>query len=342
MASITLDQLQRRLLETERRREIYEQRLAEGKLTRGDSWRLDYLKYPYLLGAPDFRLKERFRDVFLNVMELGEDGRIRLVSLTENDAFMQMFSHILEEYQNRTGGEPPGEDIEAARSQILGYHKNGKPIGVKLFQGYEPPNTPILVKYGKREFLEPMISSGRMRIANAGMYSKPDLIGSMHDNETSREFFIPTFKERLNGQDHLAYNGDKIEFHDDDIRMPVVFGDYYVFSLCEDIHIRMPTDFDADAAIVVRDPIQFKQRLISTFLAHFPDWKPIEGNVTYYDPYRDYTKIKVPEMVKHFRYAYQKEVRIVFKPLTFQNQPLEPVFLSIGSMSDYSDLVSLN
>jgi hypothetical protein len=132
-----------------------------------------------------------------------------------------------------------------------------------------------------------------------------------------------------------------LELNDDDIVLPLVFDDYYVFSLCESIHYRMPTDFDADAAIIIRDPIRFKQRLISAFLARYPDWVPMEGRVTYYDPYRDYAKFRVPEMAKHFGYAYQKEVRIAFRSRKKVFTPLEPLFLSVGPMTEFADLVSV-
>ena len=57
--------------------------------------------------------------------------------------------------------------------------------------------------------------------------------------------------------------------------------------------------------------------------------------------YRDYSKFKVPEMAKHFGYAYQKEVRVAFRPRRKILTNLEPLFLSIGSMTDYADLVPI-
>ena len=36
--------------------------------------------------------------------------------------------------------------------------------------------------------------------------------------------------------------GHRIEFENDDIVLPLVFDDYRLFSLCEHIHYRMPTD----------------------------------------------------------------------------------------------------
>jgi hypothetical protein len=209
-----------------------------------------------------------------------------------------------------------------------------------MFKGYKVPTTPILVKYGKRQFLEPMLKTGNLRLANASLYNDARFVNAVRDDETSRTFFIPTYKERLEGKSNISFQGNLIEFGDDDIVLPFVFNDYYLFSLCEHIHYRMPTDFAADAAIVIRDPLIFKQRLISSFLARFPDWIPMEGKVIYYDPYRDYSKFKVPEMAKHFDYAYQKEVRIAFRSRKVSTN-LEPLFLSIGPMTEYADLISV-
>jgi hypothetical protein len=44
-------------------------------------------------------------------------------------------------------------------------------------------------------------------------------------------------------------------------------------------------------------------------------------------------------MAKHFGYAYQREVRIVFRPRSRPTRPLEPVFVRIGCMEDYADLL---
>lgn len=304
-------------------------------------WRHAYLSHPYLMGAPDERVAERFRNIFINVMELNPEGKISLVPMEQTDEFMQVFTHMQEELGGRDSGMSADEIIESARAPILKYFEHGTPVGVRLFEGYKPPNTPILVKYGKREFLEPMFESGTLRLANAGLYNDSNLLDAVRDDETSRTFFIPTYKERLAGERYLDFQGKRINFDDDDIVLPLVYDDYYLFSLCEQIHHRMPTDFDADAAIVIKSPEVFKQRLISSFLARFSDWVPMEGKVIYYDPYRDFTKFRIPQMAKHFGYAYQKEFRIIFTPQRPVRGGLEPVFLSIGGMAEYADFVYL-
>ncbi|MDR3446924.1 hypothetical protein [Dyella sp.] len=342
MTKVNPSQLRHRLEAMDHRRLHFEWKSNQpGRLARHEQWRHTYLARPYLVGAPDDRVAERFRNIFFNISEISPDGKLSPVPMSETDEFMQVFTHMLEEYGVRTGGEPPTDLIQSARAPLFKYFKHGTPIGVTMFANYKVPTAPILVKYGKRQFLEPMFKTGNLRLANAETYNDAGLLDAVRDDETSRTFFIPTYKERLEGKSSFNFQGHEVQFGDDDFVLPLVFGDYYLFSLCERIHYRMPTDFDADAAIVIRDPDLFKQRLISAFLARFHDWVPLEGKVIYYDPYRDYTKFKVPEMAKHFGYAYQKEVRIAFRPPRKITTNLEPQFLSIGSMADYADLICI-
>jgi hypothetical protein len=339
MTKVTVDQIRSRFEAIEARRRHYERKCEQpGRLRRHEMWRHAYLSHPYLLGAPEDRLAERFRNIFMNSMELTPKGQIAPVPISEDEEYLQVFTHMLEEYGSR-GGEPPIDVIATARAPLVKYFEHGTPIGVRLFEGYSIPTHPIVVKYGKRQFLEPMFRQGDLRLANAALYNDSQFLNAVRDDETSRTFFIPTYKERLAGETHCEIQGHRVEFDDDDIVLPLVFDDYYLFSLCEHIHYRMPTDFEGDAAIVIRDPVRFKQRLISTFLARLPDWEALEGRVTYYDPYRDYFKFKVPEMAKHFGYAYQKEVRVAFRPRHKPRTPLEPIHLSIGPMTDYADFV---
>lgn len=342
MAKVTVDQLRERLRGIEKRRRHYEWKSEQpGRLRRHEVWRHTYLAYPYLVGAPDERVAERFKAIFMNVIELSPEGKLSLVPMEVTDEYMQVFTHLLEEYEARRDGHPPNGIIAEAHMPLLKYFENGTPIGVRMFEGYQVPERPIFVKYGKREFLEPMFQRGELRLANAGLYNDAGLLDAVRDDETSHTFFIPTFRERLAGKAHLEMAGHQQSFDDDDIVLPLVFDDYFLFSLCEHIHYRMPTDFDADAAIVIRDPSLFQQRLISSFLAKFPGWAHLQGSVTYYDPYRDHTKFFIPQMAKHFGYAYQREARIVFRPPHKTSTPLEPVYLTIGSMADYADLMAV-
>jgi hypothetical protein len=185
-----------------------------------------------------------------------------------------------------------------------------------------------------------MLREGRIRICQASFYNSCSFNDAIRDDEVTRNFFIPTYRERLQGKHHLDYQGHRIEFGDDDILLPLIVPDYYFLSACDHIYYRMPTDFGADAALVIRDPTLFTQRVVSAFLAQMTGWEPMIGPVTYYDPYRDYTKFKVPELAKHFGYAYQREYRVAFRATRRVSTQLEPIQVTIGGMGDYAELLS--
>lgn len=338
MSFVSVDQIRMRLTYMERRRRGYEEQSANGGVRRHEVWRHHYLADPYLVGSADDRVAERFRHVFVNQTELTSEGKIGMLPVDVDDRFIQTFTHLLEEYGVRGG--TPINVIADARAPILRYFENGTPIAVNIFSQYTPPGGQFFVKYGRREFLEPMLRDGQIRVCPASFYNSGNLLEAVRDDEVTRNFFIPTYRERLKGKRHLDVQGHRIEFGDDDIVLPVVVPDYYLFSVCDHIYYRMPTDFSANAALIIRDPALFARRVISAFLAQAPGWEPIFGPVTYYDPYRDYTKFKVPELAKHFGYSYQREHRIVFRATRRVRTQLEPVHLNIGSMTDYAELLS--
>lgn len=340
--TVTPSQLKDRAQNMEARRHHFESMAARqnGALKRHEAWRHEYASFPYLIGAPDDRLGSRFKDVFINQTELNPDAKIGLLPIEEEHDFMPKFTHLLEEYSLRTGSHPPREVISAARAPAIKYFENGEPIATKIFRGYVTPPTPFTVKYGRREFMEPMLRTGRLRICPASYYNDASHNAAVKDDEIHRTFFIPTFRERLKGIHHVMFQGHRIEYGDDDIVLPVEAPDYFLLSLCDSIYYRMPTDFDADSALIIREPIKFAQRVISAFLARYSDWKPHYGPVTYYDPYRDFSKVRVHQMSKHFGYAYQREVRIVMEAFRTPRQALQPEFLDIGPMGDYAELLS--
>ena len=70
MPKVTLNQLRERAERVEQRRREYRERAVAGTLVRHETWRLDYLSRPYLLGAPDERVAERFRNVEARLQDM--------------------------------------------------------------------------------------------------------------------------------------------------------------------------------------------------------------------------------------------------------------------------------
>src|ERR1044072_9357473 len=111
---------------------------------------------------------------------------------------MPKFTHLIEECGSRGG--LPIDLATQAREPILEYFKNGDPVSVQLFTGYMSPPRPFVVTYSKKEFLEALLNDGLIRICHRSYYRAPTHLESIRDDETSRHFFIPTFRERMEGK----------------------------------------------------------------------------------------------------------------------------------------------
>jgi hypothetical protein len=337
----TLDQIRSRLDSFHVLNERLSREYSEkGALARSDWWRREYYAFPYLTGAKFEAIIERFCDIFFNTVDMNAEGQLTPhLDFKNEDSFMAKFTHMLEEINARGG--MPTDVIERARTPIVDYFSKGDPIGIRLFAKFERDDAPILVKYSKRQFMQEMYEFGKIRICPASFYSASSHNGAIRDLETQRPFAIPTFRERLAGESHFEFQGHKIPLDAGNFEIPVEVQDYFLYSLSNHVYYRLPSDFDADAAIIVRDKNAFIQRLVSSFLAANPHYDVHYGDATYYDPCLDFTKIRIPEMSKHFRYSYQREFRIVFNKREPLRTKLVPQFLQIGSMRDYAELITL-
>ncbi len=105
----------------------------------------------------------------------------------------------------------------------------------------------------------------------------------------------------------------------------------------------MPTDFDADAAVIIENKQEFLERLEAAAAEQLSSHEFFSGEIVYYDPYNDIpskSSVGYPEMIKHFSYSYQKEHRCVWRcPQGIDSQKLEHVFLKLGSLEDIARAV---
>jgi hypothetical protein len=71
-----------------------------------------------------------------------------------------------------------------------------------------------------------------------------------------------------------------------------------------------------------------------------PGWQFYFDNVTYRDPFRP-TKNDDVLYSKHFRFSYQSEFRLTWESPGPVLLPLNPIFLELGPLTDYCDLLTL-
>lgn len=321
--------------------EIESKRKLKGKLKKQEWWEREYYQSPYLTFASDRYIESRFIDHFHNNVRITSQGEIapRIDFADDSGLIGPIFSHLLLEIRMRGG--LPDDVVCSANKELDKYFENGVPIGVRLFKEFPETLANVIVKFGKRQHLEPMIRKGEMRLTPASYYKRGSLVKAMRDLETERWFHDPRYDCILQGKNTFPLNGRDVDIEDGFLKFVISCPDYLLWSACEDIDRRLPTDFDgADSALIIRDIQEFSSRIsrqLKKVLAGTINWSE---NVKYYDPCSFVDMKKRPETIKHFSFLYQREWRFcAFSPEGVIGD--EPFPISIGSLSDIADLVTL-
>jgi hypothetical protein len=311
-----------------------------GKLKRHDWWRCHYYKYPYLLLETDDAIGERFVDVFSNCVDITATGQITPTPMMRNEGrFTIIFTELLEETNWRQ--ILTRDLVTNATAQIHSYFDRRTPIGVRMFGDRTHVEDEWLVKYSKRQYIDEMYRFGRIRIAPASEYAKGSHIKAVRDLETARRFKLKALSDVLRGQNEVSWEGNKIPICNGVVPLEFMMDDYYLFSTCTEIDRRMPTDFEADAALIIKDRGTFIELLRQALLNRHKSWEFLEREIYYYDPYNDIPCDRNQEFWKHFAYAYQKEHRCVLRArYSMDNRVrLSPFFVELGSLAHISEVV---
>lgn len=312
----------------------------KGKLPRHQIWRREYYQHPYLILEENRLIIERFKDIYINTIDISKEGKITPTPFMDNDARLgRLFTQILEE-TNWRGALTP-DIVSQANEQIRAYFKDGLPLGCRMFGDREHIPGKWLVKYSKSEFVRDMLEFGRFRISPAHEYSKGSYIKAIKDLETARPYKLKALNEVLEGKNSINFQGRDVKIENGFLPIEFMIDDYFIFSTCKEINRRMPTDFEADAALIIKDKKRFLKMFKLALLEKFPDWQFLEGEVLYYDPYNDIPNNPNQELLKHFSYSYQKEHRCVLRrrvsPAPYIK--LEPFFIELGPLLDIAEAV---
>lgn len=315
-------------------------KLNGNKLKRSDVWRLNYYKKPYLLLQSNEVILDRFTDVLSNTHEISSEGKIFLTGMSKNGPnFYALQTEVLEETNWR--GVLSKNSMVGRTRDLNEYFLEGNPPGMKMFNSQTKFKRDWLIKFSQRQFIDEMYKFGRIRVCPASYYSKGSHIKAVKDFETTRKFNLTAIDEALKGYQEISFCGVNLKIVNGVVPLNYKLDDYYLYCLCSEISRRMPTDFEADAALVIKNKPKFLKRFKTAILKKLYDWEFNESNVYYYDPFKDIPQNNQLEFWKHLSYAYQKEHRCVVKPTTkgYRETKLSPIFLELGSLSDISEVV---
>ena len=115
---------------------------------------------------------------------------------------------------------------------------------------------------------------------------------------------------------------------------------YLVFCMAGEYDRRLFGDFGADCCIVVREPLNFINHMLEAISTVLGGWQSFGAPVTYVDPMNTSAEQLDIFFSKHFKYAYQKEYRLIWLPPEPRMQ-IQPLNIAIGPLDQWCELISL-
>lgn len=298
-----------------------------------EGWLEHYAKSRHLEFLSVDDLKARYVDLLDNVVTFGSDGKPLLNGLSADTGWTRRIADLRAEVDLRSLG--PGWLNETEQVVLNRTYSNVKrAIGAWGDRRFTPERA--LIKYGHHEHMVDFLERGIIRLTPASEYARSPN-PAIRDSELESSIYFPP-GTRLQVE---METGSKV-FHD----IPGIAGllkytrrceDYYVFCASATFD---PRWFDIveeyDACVLIHE----WERLIDLIkVQRVPARKISAGLVVYLDPYMPHDKAEV-HFIKHLRYGYQKEWRIIWtEPLP--PPPLQPYFLELGDLRSFCELITL-
>ncbi len=167
-----------------------------------------------------------------------------------------------------------------------------------------------IFRYGKREFMRKMVVQGKIRLSPAEIYERNEHNDARRDDELQKHSYKPGLYTTIT---HESGQAIKVV---GDVRRTVEGLPYHLVCFSCLWHPELFDEFEADTCVIVTDTTEFARRLEASGVSVFPEANFFHGSVAYFDPYEhgenDYF---VSALSKDFRFAYQKEYRILWSQM---------------------------
>jgi hypothetical protein len=310
-------------------------------MKRQEWWQEQYRADAYMAHLADDALRGRLDDVIANCCIVTDDLKLGLLSSAvkvpeATDFWGIAFTHLLEEFGSRGSGLPV-----PVKRWYASLDWPNLQSAVLPFQLSKQTHPQVLVKYGNANHLKGAMNTGGLLIKPASSYDDPSLNSAMRDDELElvvyrrSKLYTLLIDKYGNALKPIGpVHGVKQEV----LRSPT---NYYVYCMSMLRSLRMFGDFEYDAALVIHDIRKFVRQLGEQVRAHLgPGWSWSARPVKYIDPLRTQPDHLNVIECKHFAYAYQHEYRLIWVP-DKPTAKLEPLFINVGPLRDYSQCIEL-
>ena len=299
----------------------------------------DYRSNRYLEYLPEKDLQDRANDILVNLTAITPNGKISLACKEDNGGYWySRFNHIIEEFRLRYGPYPVGFTkgfIKNAAIPSLSSPLVNKSCSLVEKLGTDQDRS--FFRVGEYKYLKDLIAYGDLRISPASSYNDPSLNAAIQDDElnlTIRPYRkpFPIYQYDPPVSPIPGYIVNEIKSVSDT--------NYYVMCMSYKYRPRLPIDFKADSVLQISDVIGFSKRIKESVKNELPDWEMGVAMVEYIDPILPMNTRPETLTCKHFKYAYQSEIRFIWRP----PEPvavLDHIHVNLGDVNSFCQLYDL-
>jgi len=246
---------------------------------------------------------------------------------------LELYTHALREQMERSKSGELAFDEAAVRFEASANYVQRRTVRPITF------GPDCYAKFGTKKHILPALS-GKLFIQPAAKYNDPSLNAAQLDDELQHHVRSPNERlmMRLIGLDE---HGNEFEAkpHWGELFRYMNVPNFYVWCCGLGYDARLFSEFEADAALVVKDKAAFEDRFTRAMAEQLPDAVIGHGPIQYYDPYTTRRDELMPAFSKNIKYLYQNEYRFTWQ---FQEErELKPFLVELGPLHDIAEIVEL-
>jgi hypothetical protein len=298
-------------------------------------WAFDYDNYSYLERVSDEDLHIRYKEIVNNVGHLVCSLRD---TFPARDHIKSSWWWLKIKFQTELEYSHRGIALPGVKETL------SIPEGPDAYTPSTPNECNFVVRYGEAKWLMPMLTEGTIRISPASRYNSEvlEIDNARHADELKNHRYVPGNRLTISH----ARTGQAIPILGNFMHT-IRARDYYVLCFSHEFDYRLFSSFKndqgetADACLVINNIDEFAKRLDVAMQERFSNWNFYWNRVFYFEPYYNVPgKTKpTPGAYKDFKYAYQREYRFLWHPLSFDPWPRLATFdIKLGSLEDIAIL----
>ena len=302
--------------------------------SRAAQWRQQYAFRRYLRDMPLSDIEERTRCIVSNMIRVENDGRVGLLPLNSIAHLSELFIHVQEEHKLRKLAVPQLVDV-VEKLSVAYISLTDFPIKFNMDE-----TRCELCKFTHLIHAKSLVEKGELLISPGSCFNEKKFNRAIRDNELESSSFLPrnevtvTVQNKRNEQRKISPLSN--------IKYGVQSNvEFYISCFSVKFKPRLFVDLEYDACVLIKDKVEFENRLYKSALKHLPTWCCNHASVSYHDEILgSFMTTPAPYFSKGLCYQYQEEYRYAWLPKQRPSGHLGKILLTLGSLKDIAEVVT--